>query len=191
MTPGKETLFDANDLLPQLRELATAAGLDVPSLTVALRCDDPTRLHIDDRHRIILVDKKDRPCEWRVPCLSELFRGNKTPPRLEQYPPEYTPVFYFTEHHMLTADSATGGKLRDREMEEIYRSIRRRPDGRSLGPVHDFLWQVAATVLALRPLSQAEHEEIFGRLARSCSNFAFGATSRNYFTQVRANVARL
>ena len=111
--------------------------------------------------------------------------------KLQQQIYKRTPVFYFIEQHMLTVDSATGGKLRDREMEEIYRSIRRRPDGRSLGPVHDFLWQVAVTVLALRPLSQAEHEEIFGRLARSCSNFAFGATSRNYFTQVGANLARL
>jgi hypothetical protein len=102
-------------------------------------------------------------------------------------PPEYVPVFHFIERHTLTFDTATGGKLRDLEIEEIYRSLRRRPDGRSLGPAHDFLWQVAATVLALRPLSQAEYEEVFGRLARSCGAFGFGATSRNYFERVGAH----
>jgi len=181
-------VFNQSDLLPSLRDLMAASGLDAASLTVALPRDANEKPQLKDRHTIVLIDNKDRRCEWRVSSLRELFRGDKTPPSLEKYPPEYESVFYFIERHVLMVDSATGGRVRDLEMEEIYRTVRRRPDGRSLGLVHDFVWQVAATLLALKPLSQLEHEEVFGRLARSCSTFAIGATSRNYFTQVRGHL---
>ena len=45
-------------------------------------------------------------------------------------------------------------------MEEIYSILRRRPDGKSLGFVHDCMWQAAALMLATRPLSQGEFEVI-------------------------------
>lgn len=60
--------------------------------------------------------------------------------------------------------SKTFGDQRDAEMREIYSTLRRRPDGRSLGFVHDYMWQAAALILATRPLSQAEFEAIMARL---------------------------
>jgi hypothetical protein len=67
-----------------------------------------------------------------------------------------------------------------RFLKEVYNILRRRPDGKSLGFVHDYMWQAAALVLAIAPLSQAEYEAIAGRLERSCRTFEQGASSRNY-----------
>jgi hypothetical protein len=65
-------------------------------------------------------------------------------------------------------------------MEGIYSMLRRRPDGRSLGAVHDFLWQVAALLLGTRRLSGAEFEALVGALERSTRKWAMRPVSRFY-----------
>ena len=86
---------------------------------------------------------------------------------------------------MLTVCDAQGDRT-DQELEEIYSMLRRRADGRSLGPMHDFLWQCAALVLGMHALSQAQHEAIFGQLARSVRKWALRPISRNYVTYLRS-----
>lgn len=68
--------------------------------------------------------------------------------------------------------------------------MRRRPDGKSLGPLHDVVWQSAALVLGLRPWSEAEYAAVFGQLARSARHFRMGPSSRNYFEYVRTKVGQ-
>ena len=75
-------------------------------------------------------------------------------------------------------------------MKEIYSALRRRPDGGSLGFVHDYMWQAAALVLGTRPLSQAEFEAIMARLERSCRTFEQGPTSRNYVASLRMTLGQ-
>ncbi len=70
-------------------------------------------------------------------------------------------------------------------MLEIYSNLRRRPDGRSLGFVHDYMWQAAVVMLGTRPLSQAEFEAILARLERSCRTFEQGPVSRNCIAALR------
>ena len=70
-------------------------------------------------------------------------------------------------------------------MKEIFSTLRRRPDGKSLGFVHDYMWQAAALVLGTHPLSQVEFEAIMARLERSCRTFEQGPTSRNYASSLR------
>jgi hypothetical protein len=77
------------------------------------------------------------------------------------------------------------GDRRDAEMLEVFSALRRRPDGRSLGFVHDYMWQAAALMLGITPLSQAEFEAILSRLERSCRTFEMGPTSRNYSLTLR------
>lgn len=79
--------------------------------------------------------------------------------------------FYFIEEHVLTLCAAKGDRT-DQELEEVYAMLRRRPDGKSLGMVHDFLWQVAALLLGRHVLSEAEFEAIFGQLERSVRHWA-------------------
>jgi hypothetical protein len=181
---GTMSLYNPDDLFPSLRAAIQAGGLDGAKLTVGFLDGTSPRTDIPNRQKISLHDGK-KPGEWEVPSLRELFRGDKRPPDLTEYPEEYVPVFYFIEKHALTADAAAG-RLRDREWEEIYSTLRRRPDGKSTGPVHDFIWQVAATLLGLRSTSQVEFEEVFGRLARSCRHFQMGATSRNYMENLKS-----
>ena len=68
--------------------------------------------------------------------------------------------------------------------------LRRRPDGRSMGFVHDYLWQAAALILGTRPLSQAEFEAIMARLERSCRTFEMGPGSRNYVATLKGTLGR-
>jgi hypothetical protein len=71
-------------------------------------------------------------------------------------------------------------------MEEIYATLRRRPDGKSLGAAHDFLWQVTAVLLGQYPISAAEYDAIFGQLARSTRHWAQAPVSRNYAAYLRS-----
>ena len=75
-------------------------------------------------------------------------------------------------------------------MKEVFAILRRRPDGRSLGYLHDYMWQAAAWILGTRPLSQAEFEAIMGRLERSCRTFEIGPTSRNYAAMLHSTYGR-
>src|SRR5437016_2101851 len=98
---------------------------------------------------------------------------------LGDHPEAYGECFILMDLHLLEISRFFGDR-RDAEMREIYSALRRRPDGRSLGFVHDYMWQEAALVLGTRPLSQAEFEAIMERLERSCRTFELGPTSRNY-----------
>lgn len=131
-----------------------------------------------DRGTLLLTDGS-AICEWNVDSLRALFRGDKTPPDLGDYPGAYQECMVILEMHVLEYIQLFG-EPRDKEMEEIYSALRRRPDGRSLGDLHDYMWQAAAIMLGIYPLSQAEYEAILARLERSCRTFQIGPTSRNY-----------
>jgi hypothetical protein len=70
-------------------------------------------------------------------------------------------------------------------MEEVYAALRRRPDGRSLGMVHDFLWQISALLPGRYALSQAEFEALIGALVRSTRKWSQRPVSRNYVDYLR------
>ena len=180
--------FEPNEVAPSLREALQTGGLDGTKLMVGLPTKEQSGgLASFDRHRILL-NEGEKIAEWHVSSLRELWRGDKKPPAdMSHYPKEYVPMFFFIERQARLADEMGGG-LRDLQFEEIYSMLRRRPDGKSLGPVHDYLWQVAATLLGMRVLSQAEFEEIFGQLARSCRRWAMGATSRNYMDYLKEHM---
>lgn len=174
-------------LIPSLRDAIAAHGLSAGGLSVALEADNCGHIRVQGRRTVPLSDgKKLGP--WSVSSLRELFRGNKSPPSdMDHYPPDYCGHFFFIEEHLLTVCDAMGDRT-DQEMEEIYSALRRRPDGRSLGPVHDFLWQVAALMLGRHALSQAEFEAIFGQLERSARKWALRPVSRNYVEYLRSSL---
>jgi hypothetical protein len=166
-----------NDLVPTLRQLVEAEGLNPAKLVVALEADDRRNMRVLDKHSIPVHDG-NKMVRWQVPALGDLFRGTRTPPPdMDHYPEEYTPHFFFIENHVLTLCEAKGDRT-DQEMEEIYSMFRRRPDGRSLGVVHDFLWQVAALLLGIQILSAAEFEALFSALERSTRKWALRPVSR-------------
>jgi hypothetical protein len=134
------------------------------------------------------VSDTEKAVEWRVNLLSELFRGvAQPPPDINRYPPGYVPLFAFVEQHIVTFCDEYGDKS-DQEFEEVYSNLRRRPDGRSLGQLHDFAWQVCAVMLGTRVVSRAEFEGVIGALATSASKWATGQVSRNYMAYLRAHM---
>ena len=78
----------------------------------------------------------------------------------------------------------------DEEFIELYSAMRRRPDGKSLGPLHDVVWQAACLALGMTQVSEAEFSAVFGQLTRSVRHFRAGHTSRNYIGYLRSTFGR-
>jgi hypothetical protein len=136
-----------------------------------------------ERRFMTLTDGK-QTWDWETESLRGLWRGTQQPPVLGDYPEAYNDAFMILDFHALELCRLFGDRP-DSEMKEIYATLRRRPDGRSLGFAHDYLWRAAALVLGTRPLSQAEFEAIMARLERSCRTFEQGPSSRNYIACLR------
>ena|SRR6185503_6518172 len=141
-----------------------------------------------DRRSLSLSDGKEF-WSWKPDSLQALFRGHKQPAALGDVPEAYQDSLLLLELHALEI-SKFFGDCRDAEMKEIYSMLRRRPDGKSLGFVHDYMWQAAALMLGTRPLSEGEFEVIVSRLERSCRTFEMGPTSKNYITTLGATLSR-
>jgi len=73
-------------------------------------------------------------------------------------------------------------------MEEMYNTLRRHPDGRSLGVAHDFVWQACTTVLGRYSLSAAEFEGIMDTLLGSARGWGERPISRNYLAYLHCNL---
>jgi hypothetical protein len=173
------------DLVPSLRNLVESAGLNADNLSVGLPMG-PGHPGIANRNSIIVTDA-EKSVTWPVGSLRELFRGQRQPPPdIDHYPPEYMPHFFFLESHVMKLGDAIGDRT-DQEMNEIYSNLRRRPDGRSMGIGHDYLWQVTALLLGRIALSEAEFGGILGALARSTSKWSLRPVSRNYLDYLRRN----
>ena len=187
--PPEDFDLRPEDFVPSLREALEAEPLEmgklwrvaVPVMALENRYRIPSAML--DRRLIVLSDGK-ATCAWRVDSLRALFRGNALPPHLGDYPDAYDRSFATLDLHAVEISTFAGDR-RDEELLEIYSVLRRRPDGRSLGYIHDYFWQAAALILGTRPLSQAEFEAILARLERSCRTFRIGPTSRNYVAAMR------
>jgi hypothetical protein len=180
------------DLVQSLREAADAGGLKPHELFLSILFDPARRSRVGDRCDVLLGDGK-RLVQWRVESLRPLFRGSLQPPpdaEMAQYPEQYVPFFHRVEYNVYRYCRTMELVPSDSEFLELYSQMRRRPDGRSLGPLHDVIWQSAALVLGLLPWSEAEYSAVFGQLARSARHFKLSLSSRNYIACVRQTIGR-
>lgn len=178
--------FDAVDPVESLRAAATDYGADLGQLRLLMPLSEGGPEERIDRNEVWASDGTGNVL-WRVDGLRPLFRGDRPPPpdgEMAHYPVQYVPFFYGIENGVLLFCSAAGQPT-DAECEDVYSQMRRRPDGKSTGPLHDAVWQAAALALGLRPWSEAEYTAVFGQLARSARHFKMGRTSRNYLHHVR------
>jgi len=172
------------DPIPSLQALVATHELNHGKLTVAFMADGQGNIRVCQKHSIPVTDGA-KTVPWEVPALAGLFRGNAIPPNdINHYPPDYFPHFFFVEKHFLALCDASKDRT-DQEMEDIYSALRRRPDGRSLGAVHDFMWQVAALLLGSHTVSAAEYHALLGALVRSTRKWALRPVSRNYVAYLR------
>jgi hypothetical protein len=189
MQKFSETFFNIDEFVPSLRhELEQPPFNPKKLLVVGVPVVEPEPNRplvpaLKDREFLSLTDGNE-VWQWEADSLRALFRGEAQPPVLGDYPEAYNECFLLLDMHVLELSRFFGDR-RDAEMKEIYSLLRRRPDGKSMGFVHDYMWQAAALMLAMRALSQAEFEAIMGRLERSCRTFEQGPASRNYATTLR------
>jgi hypothetical protein len=185
------SFFNLEEFAPGLREAAKDQQLDLDKFLIAaipLRKSQPGRPNIPvagERNSVSFI-KGETAWVWRAETMQSLFRGDKVPPKMGDYPPEeYQYCFSLLDLHIVDFSDCIGD-LRDAELLEIFSNLRRRPDGRSLGAAHDHLWRAAAIMTAIRPLSEAEYTAIMERMERSCRTFRQGSTSRNLVAMLRS-----
>lgn len=190
----KKTTDDANaqvegdfDLVPSLAEVGKDGGLKPWEMFLSIVYSPGNETDRPNRKDIIIGDGS-KLAGWQVDSLQALFRGNRQPPpdsEMEYYPEAYVAFFYRIEYNVYRYCRTMGLNPTDEEFLDIYSQMRRQPDGRSKGPLHDIVWQSAALVLGLRPWSEAEYTAVFGQLVRSARHFRMGPSSRNYIEYVR------
>ena len=190
MQKPSESFFNTGNFVPELRDIFAQPPLDFSKMVfVAVRVKNPDEhggqfIPAELDRNLIGLSDGENVWNWEVSSLRVLFRGNRQPPVLGEYPEAYNDVFAFFDLHALEISKYFGDR-RDTEMKEIFSLLRRRPDGSSQGFVHDYFWQAAALILGTQPLSQAEFEAIMARLERSCRTFERGPTSRNFIAALK------
>lgn len=162
-----------------LADLARAAGLDCTRLSVAIEPEGGQSRRAADRSSIKIVHG-DAVHAWQVPSLRALLRGDREPPDLTSPTDEFMFFMMPIERHVLTYAAAAGAPAYDDDIIEAFSALRRRPDGRSGGPVHDALWQAVGLAVGLRPTSPAELAAAMGRLERSARHWRQYAGSTAY-----------
>ncbi|MBF0387377.1 MAG: hypothetical protein HQL20_05930 [Candidatus Omnitrophica bacterium] len=172
------------DLMPSLVNVINTEKLHVETISLTLPMDVEQNPGVSDRSKVRLSDTEGRGGEWRVPSLRALFRGDKIPPQdMDHYPEEYSAMFFVIEKNVLFAGDFID--IRDEEIARLYSLVRRKPDGRSEGVLHDVLYQSAALILGLQAVSQAEFEAIFDQLVASARGWRESYSSRNYIAYLR------
>ncbi len=182
---GKEEEQDSSVTL-ELAESLSVAVRDAGLKPSQLRLNVPVSGQNIERCSLFISDGM-HDARWQVDTLASLFRGSRMPPpesEMAHYPEEYVAFFHGIESVALTFCMANDCKPTDAQFLDVYTFMRRRPDGKSLGGLHDAVWQSAALNLALAPLSEAEYLAAFGQLARSARHFKMGPSSRNYISYV-------
>lgn len=140
-----------------------------------------------DRTELILAPKGDKSntAVIHVTSLRELFRGDNAPGIFHEYKEEYIPFFWHIEtmfyERMRYGDTTV---YRDSEFVDAYSAMRRRPDGRSIGLLHDMIWQRCAFFLLCTRCSSKEYESCMHRLEHSAKSFRLSIGSHNYHDYV-------
>lgn len=136
----------------------------------------------DSREQLRLyLDEDDSSMTVTLPSIREMFRGNRNPGEFPDYPEEYIPFFCAVEIAVVRA--VREGRIplaTDDAFIEVYSAMRRRPDGRSLGQLHDLVWSEALFFLLTRECSRMEYEACFQKLERGVRKFHFDYSSHNY-----------
>ena len=189
MAPVRRRFYESELFLPEFRQLVEAAGID---LTGILSPVIPVRTTSNKTYEVVPMDRQelrvasgDKQLVWRTESLRKLMRGDRQPPVLGDTPNDYQEVFQLLDF-FLCDYSRYLQPPSDAELREVFSILRRRPDGKSSGTIHDALWQMMALLLATRPLSQAEYEAIVARMERSCRTFETHPTSRNFIATLLA-----
>ena len=184
-----EDLTGCLELCDSLKAVIERERLGISSLAVALSIDESNgTLAIEGRNPVLLFDGK-KMAFWEVDSLRHLFRGDEQAPKevLSAYPMEFNHLFFEIERNLSLIVSESGLPPTDGEFLEIYSAMRRRPDGRSFGTLHDYVWMSAALMLGKYRCSESLYTAIMKRLEKSARTFKTGMSSRNYISCIKTS----
>jgi hypothetical protein len=135
----------------------------------------------------------DRTVHLKLPGVAASLKGDKKAPSFSPPPggtwgtgsarepvTDYTPVFSMIERTALEHCRQRVIVVSDREFDELYRHLRRRPDGTHAHPIFSYLRGAVRVALALRDTSRDELEAVLSRLAGSAKHRAVSDSSANY-----------
>ena len=122
----------------------------------------------------------------KVPSLRALFRGEANPGEIVNAPNARCQciITMFEKNWIEMVDGDMVKIPRDCEMLDCYTALRRRPDGRSIGRMHDILWQIWVFITATHEVSEGEFTSIMNRLERSARTFKMGLSSTNMYSNL-------
>ena len=169
----------------EVRKAFTDWNGDPKSLNLIL----PVDAQPFDRTQIgyALNESTEKICEITVPSLRALFRGNgELVINRSEFKEEYVPFFYPIETTLVAVGQRLPeSMILDDKFREAFSAMRRRPDGKSTGYIHDVIWQLAADFLIRHICSQNEFEACFRRLEQSARTWHTGPTSVNYLANIK------
>lgn len=111
--------------------------------------------------------------------LLQEFSHITAPKNLDHDSDKYSAIFFEFEHNIIKAE-ITLNEIRDEEIVRLFRLMRRSPDGPSEGFLHDVIYQSAALILGLVPLSRKEFDAIFKHLEETARGWQMNSSSQNY-----------
>ena len=142
----------------------------------------------DRTHIAYALNKStEKVCELNVPSLRSLFRGNgELVIDRSDFKEEYIPFFHPIESTLVAVGQRLPeSMIADDKFIEAFSAVRRRPDGKSAGYIHDVIWQLAADFLIRHVCSQNEFEACFRRLEQSAKTWQTSPTSANYLASIQ------
>jgi len=181
--PGDNDCFNP---VPALSEALAKEGIDSKLAKVCVDVNAAGMIEIKTRESVIVSDKQ-KSAVVEFPSLASLFRGDaQAPQRFEpgKLPEKYMLLFRSIERCVLAVIDF-GLHPFDGQFEEIYSQMRRRPDGRSLGLLHDIVWQAAALEMAKREWNQDELAFAFKILSSSAKRHRSSKDARNYIGHLK------
>ena len=161
---------------PELVDALAAADMGISfALDLAPLCDRATA-----RREVMVLRAGNCSVRWHVADLFALCRGNAAPPDTTTPPAALVPTFATIERAVLGCVGRTLQRIDDDMVSAALSTVRRRPRTRSLGLVHDVVWQATAMALVERPLSVAEIGAVLRRIEASVRSFSTGPGSSAY-----------
>lgn len=164
-----------------LREagVETDVRKSIPSIAIRVEDKDNQALSLEDD--VPIATPQGGIVFVAPPRISEVLTGTARPPELrEDLQVEYIPFFATIEMTAAEFCVATKRAVTDKEFEELYETLRRRPDSRHPDPLFWYLQAAVRIYASLVDVSREEFEAVVRRLAKSARTFHFGYTSRNY-----------
>lgn len=141
----------------------------------------------EGRNSIFISDGKNVGL-WSVDSLSSLFRGDEPAPsgdEISMHSLGFAPLFFEIESGLKLFLSESQHPPTDGALLEVFSALRRRPDGRSLGLLHDFVWMNVAFMLGKYRCSESLYTAIMKRMEQSVRMFKTGMSSRNYMNTIQ------